>query len=280
MKCSHAKLLISWAMDEPLPEYDRAQLEAHVQACAGCAQYGTQLDHGRALLARAMANPPDNFEWKVQLKIQQALREAASQGLPAMGRSRFWLPVGITAATTALLVVAVGGLVLLDPDALPGLRRDRQIPAVAENAPLVSVDRSAAPLDVAVQPVPDARQVADMSTPPSRTSSGRATLPPRRSYPSESLLSPDNFGGIQQVGQQLVADPSIISDDPRFAGVPGQFDPRILARRDQLERQLLDAQALTDRLRRQLDEFEYGGVGSAAQATLPDTLPVEADPDR
>ncbi len=118
-----ARELVSRGLDETLSEYERNQLEQALQDPA-CAKYHDDLLRGRELLQQGLVEPPDNFEWKVQLGIQRALRgEAQGRAMPAPPR-RFWLPVGATAAAMAVAVVVMGVWLLpggngLQPDGAP-----------------------------------------------------------------------------------------------------------------------------------------------------------------
>lgn len=285
MKCTQAKLFISWAMDEPLPEYERARLEIHLQGCGPCVSYRTQLLAGRELFARAMAAPSDNFEWKVQLKIQQALREAAARGIPSRERPRFWLPVGLTAATTALAVLVVGGLVLLEPDA--GLQPSTVAP-LAENvqpSPLASVESQPADSEA----TPDAEDAGGTSTPvgaPGRRVGYGAT---RNHWPSDQAgwtsgapdLRTTAGAAVQQVGgggEILTGSPLTPLD---YLLSPGRWpsSPE-LAVREQLEHDLLLAQQRADRIRRQLEDLEVAGVIVLPESTVADSAMSGATPRR
>lgn len=109
MRCQHANQLISLALDEPLSEYDRQALASHLQQCPACTRHEQILARGREILQSAVVDPPDNFEWKVQLGIQKALRAGAREDFqPRTGR--FWLPLGVSATVVAVLVVVAGNV--------------------------------------------------------------------------------------------------------------------------------------------------------------------------
>jgi hypothetical protein len=109
MRCQHANKLISLALDQPLSEYDRQALASHLQQCSECARHEAILTRGREILQKTVVEPPENFEWKVQLGIQKALRAGARQELPRRSH-RFWLPLGVSATVATALVVVVGSL--------------------------------------------------------------------------------------------------------------------------------------------------------------------------
>jgi len=107
MRCSKAQNLISLAMDESLAEPEGIALEHHLAACPDCVTYRQDLSRCREMLRETEMAPSASFEWKVQLGIQRALRESAAADTAGPRRS-FWLPVGLSAALSAALVLAVG----------------------------------------------------------------------------------------------------------------------------------------------------------------------------
>lgn len=113
MRCRAAKSLISRSFDEPIREYDRSRLEEHVQGCPDCATHVRVLERGRSLLqAATQVAPSENFEWKVQLAIQKALRQKAHESLELTPRRGFWQPLLLSTVGVASLVVVLGLLFL------------------------------------------------------------------------------------------------------------------------------------------------------------------------
>ena len=113
MRCKAAKSLISRSFDEPIREYDRSRLEEHVQECPDCATHVRVLERGRSLLHTAsQQGPSENFEWKVQLAIQRALREKARGEYGLGRRSSFWRPLLTSSVAVAAAVVTLGLLFL------------------------------------------------------------------------------------------------------------------------------------------------------------------------
>jgi hypothetical protein len=109
MRCHKAQEFISLSLDDAIGEYDRSQLSQHLESCAECADYQSILQRGTDVLRSApLVSPSDNFEWKVQLGIQRALREGASAEAAPVRASRLWLPAGLSAAASALLVIGLG----------------------------------------------------------------------------------------------------------------------------------------------------------------------------
>jgi hypothetical protein len=121
MRCRKAQELISLALDEPLSEYDRSHLGRHLESCPDCARQRSVLMKGRELLGAGLSAPPDNFEWKVQLGIQRALRAGAVAAENPAPARRFWLPAASSAIAVATVVVVAGALWL------GGLSRDAAV---------------------------------------------------------------------------------------------------------------------------------------------------------
>ena len=118
MRCSKARELISDALDARLDESRGIDLTRHLDGCTDCQKHQAVLGQGQALLRADLVETSDNFEWKVQLKIQQALREKAAGKEPVSGW-RFWRPALASAAGVALVVVLAGGVFLVQESASP-----------------------------------------------------------------------------------------------------------------------------------------------------------------
>jgi hypothetical protein len=150
MRCNNAHQLISIALDEPLSEYDRSGLERHLESCPACARHRALLLRGRELLGVGLVAPAENFEWKVQLGIQRALRAgAAAAELPRSPR-RFWLPAGASAIVVASLVV-IAGTFWLRSHGLEEVTPTRDVAQIAlheETRPTVPNLEGAVPVDV------------------------------------------------------------------------------------------------------------------------------------
>lgn len=115
MRCNKAREWISDSLDSRLDERKGLELSEHLADCPDCRTHQTVLEQGQAMLRQEMVEPSENFEWKVQLKIQQALRDKAVADEPLTGW-RFWRPALASAASVALLVVVAGGLLLTRDD--------------------------------------------------------------------------------------------------------------------------------------------------------------------
>jgi hypothetical protein len=119
MRCSKARERISDALDARLDERGGLDLSRHLDDCPDCRQHQVVLEQGQTLLRQDLIEPSDNFEWKVQLKIQQALREKAAVNEPVSGW-RFWRPALASASGVALVVLVAGGLLLTWSDPVSG----------------------------------------------------------------------------------------------------------------------------------------------------------------
>ena len=117
MRCNKAREYISDALDERLDEVRGLELSTHLGGCPDCLQHQSLLERARPLLQQDLVEPSENFEWKVQLKIQQALREKAAPAETAAGW-RFWRPALASATSVAAVVLIAGGLIFLSHTAL------------------------------------------------------------------------------------------------------------------------------------------------------------------
>jgi hypothetical protein len=116
MRCKKARELISDSLDARLDESKGLGLSEHLAACADCRTHQSVLHQGQGLLRQELIEPSDNFEWKVQLKIQQALRDKVMADEPLTGW-KFWRPALASAVSVALLVMVAGGVLLTRDDA-------------------------------------------------------------------------------------------------------------------------------------------------------------------
>lgn len=79
MRCSKAQEYLSLEQDGMLPPGATVQLSEHLDSCAGCREYREDLLLGRRFLQATEPELPDNFDWKLQLRLNQALKEAAGE---------------------------------------------------------------------------------------------------------------------------------------------------------------------------------------------------------
>jgi hypothetical protein len=131
--CSRARELVSLGLDDLLDEVQRIELTAHLGQCEDCLKHQEVLERGRAALQNVLAEPSENFEWKVQLGIQRALRERAAAAERPTGS--FWRPALASAAAVAALVVGLGSWWLPDGAVQP---RSVSAPALGNAVPLGS----------------------------------------------------------------------------------------------------------------------------------------------
>ncbi|MEZ4388310.1 MAG: zf-HC2 domain-containing protein [Candidatus Krumholzibacteriia bacterium] len=119
MKCSRIQEWISQEMDDQLPPEHVASLAEHLQACAECREFRSDLQFGVRMLRATEPTLGDDFDWKLQLRLSRAMREAAQGAYPWQESPPRWRPwlsrVGVSAAVglAAVLTVAV-----LSPGAL------------------------------------------------------------------------------------------------------------------------------------------------------------------
>ena len=79
MRCSKARDYVSQEIDAILPPDATGKLRDHLDSCADCRQFHEDLLMGQRLLAATEPELPENFEWKLQLKLNQALQQSAGE---------------------------------------------------------------------------------------------------------------------------------------------------------------------------------------------------------
>ncbi len=113
MKCSRIQEWISLAMDDQLAPEHVTPLADHLQACAECRDYRRDLQDGVRMLRATDPTLSDDFDWKLQLRLSRAMRDAARDSHPWVEAPSRWRPwfsrVGLSAAVglAAVLTVAV-----------------------------------------------------------------------------------------------------------------------------------------------------------------------------
>lgn len=112
MKCSKFQEQISLEMDGQLAPEHVPALQRHLETCPECRAYREDLMIGLRMLNATEPELPDNFDWKLQLRLSQAMREAARDtSYPwqeVAGGWRRWLGrAGVAAAVGLATVLSV-----------------------------------------------------------------------------------------------------------------------------------------------------------------------------
>lgn len=79
MRCAKAREYLSHRLDDQLTPDRAGDLDAHLDDCAECRSYQADLAMGQRLLAATEPDLPANFEWKLQLKLNQTLQQTAGE---------------------------------------------------------------------------------------------------------------------------------------------------------------------------------------------------------
>ncbi len=79
MRCHKAQDHISQRMDEHLPPDVTVNLTEHLDSCSHCREYRDDLLMGQRAINATTPELPENFEWKLQLKLNQTLQQTAGQ---------------------------------------------------------------------------------------------------------------------------------------------------------------------------------------------------------
>lgn len=131
MRCNKARENLSLEIDGCLPPDSTVDLQKHLDGCADCRQYREDLLLGQRLLTATDPELSDNFEWRLQLKLNQTLQVAAGQVDSTWEEEpRNWWPwvrnfgaaasVGLAAVLTIAMLTGPGGSPTL-PAGEPGL---------------------------------------------------------------------------------------------------------------------------------------------------------------
>jgi hypothetical protein len=137
MKCSRIREWISQEMDGQLAPRHVASLQDHLETCRDCREYRSDLQVGMRMLKATEPELPENFDWKLQLGLNRALREAAQEQHPwpqAGGSWRSWLGRASVAAACGLAAVLTVAMVA-PIDTMP-LRADSTAAVAAGNPTL------------------------------------------------------------------------------------------------------------------------------------------------
>lgn len=79
MRCRKAQEFLSLELDGVLPPDATVDLQDHLDACTDCRQFREEIRLGSRLLAATEPQLSENFEWKLQLRLNQALKETAGE---------------------------------------------------------------------------------------------------------------------------------------------------------------------------------------------------------
>jgi hypothetical protein len=115
MRCNKAREFVNRELDAILPPDATGDLRDHLDACGDCRAYREDLLVGQRLLKATEPKLPDNFEWKLQLKLNRALQEAAGEALYPWHEERAdrWLWWRNFGAATAVGLAAVLALAMV-----------------------------------------------------------------------------------------------------------------------------------------------------------------------
>ncbi len=116
MRCSKAREYISQELDTVLAPDATGSLRDHLDACADCREYREDLVLGHRMLAATEPELPENFAWKLQLKLNQALQQTAGEARypwqEDQGADR-WIWLRNFGAATAVGLAAVLALAMV-----------------------------------------------------------------------------------------------------------------------------------------------------------------------
>jgi len=117
MRCTKAREWLSLDLDGRIPPDKTISLEEHLANCGECRQYHADLQLGSRLLRATEPALPENFEWRLQLKLNQTLQEMARQATlpwdePERTSWRWLRNFGLSAAGGLAIAAALAFLVV------------------------------------------------------------------------------------------------------------------------------------------------------------------------
>lgn len=119
MLCRRARDWISLSLDGMLPPDRTVALLAHLERCGGCRAWREEVQLGQRLLAATTPRLSENFEWRLQLKLNQTLQEAARAATSPFAAAeqgwRRWFQGAALASVGGVAVVVALSLFLLPP---------------------------------------------------------------------------------------------------------------------------------------------------------------------
>ncbi len=112
MRCNKAQEYLSLQIDGVLPPDLTGSLSNHLDGCSDCQEYQDDLLLGSRMLKATDPELPDNFDWKLQLRLNQTLKETAGEVAypwesPAVDRWRWARNFGSAAAVGMAAVLAL-----------------------------------------------------------------------------------------------------------------------------------------------------------------------------
>ncbi len=79
MRCNKAQEYLGLDLDGVLPPDATVQLTSHLDGCSECREFREDLLMGQRILKATEPELPENFDWKLQLRLNQALKETAGE---------------------------------------------------------------------------------------------------------------------------------------------------------------------------------------------------------
>lgn len=194
MRCKQVQNWIGLESDGQLAPDKVPHLEAHLEACPGCRAYRGDLSLGRRLLVATDAAPAEGFEWRLQLRLNNALKEAAREAVApwpttAPNWRRWFGTFGVSASLGLAAVLATA--IFLTPGPLRTVAGDQFGRRVPVETALPAVDTESFDSSRRALTRPDAR--------------GLGAIQRTVSLPSASLGDtrwPTNVGQLRQLSQE------------------------------------------------------------------------------
>jgi hypothetical protein len=199
MRCKQVQTWIGLESDGQLSPDKVPHLESHLEVCSGCRAYRSDLQVGRRLLRATGPDLAEGFEWRLQLRLNNALKEAAREAaapwpLVAPNWRRWFGTFGVSASLGLAAVLATAMFLV------PGQMRTLQNATVAgdqfgRRVPVETAQTAAVP-----EAFDGSRRA--LTRPDAR---GLGAIQRTVSLPSGSLAEtrwPTNTGQVRQLWQE------------------------------------------------------------------------------
>jgi hypothetical protein len=198
MNCQSVRAHLVDEWEELEGEFRIHDVQQHLDGCAACRRVAAEYAHShRWLQSLPVQEPPENFEWRLRLRLNQIDREGADALREARheeARSTASMPFIGSAVAAAVVVLAVGFVSLRSPDSgVPGDGAPSMLAQEVER----TVDQAADAPEVRLQWAADRPGLPNLA--PSRpgylkvvpVSSGVPLGPDTQTPPAPSILGED-----------------------------------------------------------------------------------------
>jgi len=204
MRCKKAQEYLSVELDGMLPAGATAKLTEHLDSCGDCREYREDLQLSQRFLGATEPELPDNFDWKLQLRLNQSLKEAAGEAAYPWEEKRenrwsWFRNFGTAAAVGVAAVLALA--VFFGPGIMPG-SLDANSPTLMTDNPTTALGTDRLPLEPALN-FGNGFSRTVSSSPSLQNTSGRSRLLLNQGWTGRDLRDWRIINNLRQENQRL-----------------------------------------------------------------------------